>query len=230
MKTFKKTGKIKTDPDTDAVVYDPASKLIFTFNGDSKNSSVIDPAKEAVVKTLDLGGSPEQAAADGRVTLYENNADTSEVVVIDTSALTIKARWKVAPAGEPVAMALDPEHRRLFSAGRGPAMLVMMDADNGKVLQSFPISDGADSNVFDSSSGMVFTSTRAGKLHIFHEESADKLSQVETIDTEYGAKTMAMDPKTHNIFLSTSDFGPAAGPKGRRPAIPGTAHLLVYGH
>jgi DNA-binding beta-propeller fold protein YncE len=210
-------------------VYDSSSKLIFTFNGDSKNSTVIDPAKETVVKTMDMGGSPEQAAVDGKGTLYDNNAETNEVVAIDTKALTIKTRWKVAPAGEPVAMALDQEHRRLFSAGRGPTMLIMMDADSGKILQSLPISDGADTNVFDPASGMLFTSTRAGKVHIFHEDSADKLSQVETIDTEYGAKTMAMDPKTHNLFLSTSDFGPPSGPKGRRPAIPGTAHLLIYG-
>ena len=108
-------------------------------------------------------------------------------------------------------------------------MLIMMDADSGKILQSLPISDGADTNVFDPDSGTLFTSTRAGKIHVFHEDSADKLSQVETIDTEYGAKTMAMDPKTRNLFLSTSDFGPAAGPKGRRPAISGTAHLLIYG-
>jgi hypothetical protein len=229
MKTFKKTGEIKSSPDTDAIVYDPASRLIFTFNGDSKNSTLIDPAKETVVKTMDMGGSPEQAAADGKGTLYDNNAETNEVVVIDTKALAIKARWKVAPAGEPVAMALDKEHRRIFSSGRGPARLVMMDADSGKVLQSFPVSDGADTNVFDPDSGTLFTSTRAGKIHVFHEDSADKLSQAEIIDTEYGAKTMAMDPKTHNLFLSTSDFGPAAGPKGRRPAISGTAHLLIYG-
>jgi hypothetical protein len=229
MKTFKKTGEIKSSPDTDAIVYDPASKLIFTFNGDSKNSSVIDPVKETVVKAMDMGGSPEQPAVDGKGTLYDNNAETNEVVVVDTNSLTIKARWKVAPAGEPVAIALDPEHRRLFSTGRGPTMLVMMDADSGKVLQSLPVSDGADSNVFDPASGMLFTSTRAGKVHVFQEDSADKLSQVETIDTEYGAKTMALDPKTHNLFLSTSDFGPAAGPKGRRPAISGTAHLLIYG-
>ena len=229
MKTLKKTGEIKSSPDTDAIVYDPASKLVFTFNGDSKNSTVIDPAKEIVVKVMDMGGSPEQAAADGQGNLYDNNAETNEVVLIDAKALTIKTRWKVAPAGEPVAMALDKEHRRIFSTGRGPAMLVMMDADSGKVLQSLPVSDGADTNVFDPDSGTLFTSTRAGKIHVFHEDSADNLSQVETIETEYGAKTMAMDPKTHNLFLSTSDFGPAAGPKGRRPAISGTAHLLIYG-
>jgi DNA-binding beta-propeller fold protein YncE len=230
MKSLKKTGEIKSYPDTDAIIYDPASKLIFTFNGDSKNSTVIDPAKETVVKALDLGGAPEQAVPDGKGIVYDNIAESNEVAVIDTHSLTIKSRWKVAPAGEPVAITLDQEHERLFSAGRGPALLVMMDADSGKVLQSFPISDGVDSNVFDPDSNMVFASSRAGKIHVFHEDSADKLSQVDTIETEYGAKTMAIDPKTHNLYLSTSDFGTPAGPKGRRPAISGTAHLLIYGH
>jgi DNA-binding beta-propeller fold protein YncE len=230
MKSLKKTGEIKSYPDTDAIIYDPASKLIFTFNGDSKNSTVIDPAKETVVKALDLGGAPEQAVPDGKGIVFDNIAESNEVAVIDTHSLTIKSRWKVAPAGEPVAITLDQEHRRLFSAGRGPALLVMMDADSGKVLQSFPISEGVDSNVFDPDSNMVFSSSRAGKIHVFHEDSAEKLSQFDTIETEYGAKTMAIDPKTHNLFLSTSDFGPPAGPKGRRPAISGTAHLLIYGH
>jgi WD40 repeat protein len=230
MKSLKKTGEIKSYPDTDAIIYDPASKLIFTFNGDSKNSTVIDPAKETVVKPLDLGGAPEQAVPDGKGIIYDNIADTNEVVVIDTHSLKIKSRWKVAPAGEPVAITLDPAHGRLFSAGRGPALLVMMDTVSGKVLQSFPISDGVDSNVFDPESSMVFSSSRAGEIHVFHEDSPDKLSQVDTIETQYGAKTMAIDPKTHNLFLSTSDFGPSAGPKGRRPAISGTAHLLIYGH
>src|SRR5467141_691615 len=149
MKSLKKTGEIKSYPDTDAIIYDPASNLIFTFNGDSKNSTVIDPAKETVVKALDLGGAPEQAVPDGKGIVFDNIAESNEVAVIDTHSLTIKSRWKVAPAGEPVAITLDQEHRRLFSAGRGPALLVMMDADSGKVLESFPISEGVDSNVFD---------------------------------------------------------------------------------
>jgi DNA-binding beta-propeller fold protein YncE len=229
MKSLKKTGEIKSYPDTDAIVYDPASKLIFTFNGDSKNSTVIDPAKESVVKTLDLGGAPEQAVPDAKGIIYDNIAETNEVAVIDTHSLTVRSHWKVSPAGEPVAITLDPQHGRLFSAGRGPALLVMMDTDSGKVFQSFPISEGVDSSVFDPDSNLVFASSRAGKIHVFHEDSADKLSQMETIETEYGAKTMAIDPKTHNLFLSTSDFGPPAGPKARRPAIAGTAHLLIYG-
>src|SRR3979411_356547 len=234
LKSLKKTAEIKTPPDTDSIFYDPASKLIFTFNGDSKNASVIDPVKETVVKTTDLAGGVERAVADGKGTIYDNNEEKNDVAVIDTKTLTVKARWPVAPAGSPVAMDMDREHRRLFSSGRDPKFLILMDADSGKVLQSLPISSGVDGTVFDPEPGLVFVSTRAGKLHIFHEDSPDKLTEVETIDTEFGAKTMNIDPKTHNLFLSSADFGPPGPPTKKHPhpekaAIPGTFHVLIYG-
>lgn len=229
-KTMKVTREIATFPDTDSITYDPSSKLVFAFNGDSKNASVIDPVKETVVKTIDMGGGPEQPVADGKGTIYDNNEETNEVVVIDTKTLTIKSRWSVKPAGQAVALALDREHHRLFSAGRNPTMLVMMDADNGKVLESFPISAGVDANIYDPATSLVFSSTRAGVLHVFHEDSPDKLTPVEEIKTEYGAKTMGLDPKTQNLFLVTSDFTPPSGSNGNRKTIKGTARVLVYGH
>jgi DNA-binding beta-propeller fold protein YncE len=229
MGTLKISGAIKTYPDTDSIIYDPASKMVITFNGDSKNASVIDPVKETMIKTIDMGGAPEQPAVDGKGKIYDNNKDTSDVVVIDSHALTITARWPIKPAGQAVALALDPQHHRLFSAGRNPTTLVLMDADNGKVLQSFPITAGVDANIFDPATGLVFSSTRAGVLHVFHEDAPDKLTPLEEIKTEYGAKTMGLDPKTHNIFLVTSDFAPASEPNGSRKAIKGTARVLIYG-
>jgi hypothetical protein len=229
IKSLKITGEIKTYPDTDSITYDVSSKLVFTFNGDSKNASVIDPVRETVIKTVDMGGGPEQPVPDGKGTIYDNNEETSEVVVIDTHALTVKTRWSVKPAGQAVALALDREHHRLFSAGRNPTMLVMMDADNGSVLQSFPITAGVDANIYDPATGFVFSSTRAGMLHIFHEDSPYKLTPVEEIKTEYGAKTMALDPKTQNLFLVSSNFTSPSEPNGARKAIKGTAHVLVYG-
>jgi hypothetical protein len=231
---LKVTGEIKSYPDTDAIIFDPASKLIFTFNGDSKNSTVIDPVKGTVVKALDLGGAPEFPVADGKGMIYDNLEDKNEIAAIDTHALSVKARWPVAPGGTPVSMAMDSVHRRLFSGGRNPQMLVMMDADTGKVLQTLPISAGVDATVFEQETGLVFVSTREGKVHIFHEDSPDKLSEVETVTTEFGAKTMGMDPKTHNLFLTTVDFGPAPAPTAARPhpgpaPIPGTFHMLIYG-
>jgi DNA-binding beta-propeller fold protein YncE len=229
VKTLKITGAIKSYDDTDSIIYDPASKMVLTFNGDSKNASVIDPVKETLVKTIDMGGAPEQPAVDGKGKIYDNNKDTSEVVVIDSHSFDIKARWSIKPAGQAVALAMDTEHHRLFSAGRNPTTLVLMDADNGKVLQSFPITAGVDANIYDPETGLVFSSTRAGVLHVFREESPDKLTPLEEIKTEYGAKTMGLDPKTHNLFLVTSDFTPASGPKGDRKAIKGTARVLIYG-
>jgi DNA-binding beta-propeller fold protein YncE len=234
LKTLKITGEIKSSPDTDSLIYDPASKLVFTFNGDSKNSTVIDPVKETVVKVIDLVGAVEQPVADGKGTIYDNNEEKNDVAVIDTTTFTVKARWPVAPAGGPVAMDMDREHRRLFSSGRDPHILVMMDADSGKVIQSLPIGAGVDANVFEPETGLLFVATRAGNIHVFHEDSPDKLTEVETVKTEYGAKTMNIDPKTHNLFLTTADFGPApAATKenahpSRKP-IPGTFRVLVYG-
>jgi len=233
-KTFKITGEVKTPPGTDSIIYDPATKLLITFNGDSKNATVIDPVKEAAVKTIDLVGQPEFPAGDGKGMIYDNNEEKNDIVAIDLRTLTIKARWPVAPAGLPVAMAMDREHGRLFSGTRGPQMMLIINPDSGKIIQSFPISAVVDANVFDPQTGMLYASTREGKVHIFHEDTPDKFSEVETVTTEYGAKTMALDPKTKRMFLTTSDFGPAPAPtkehpNPQRPAIPGTARLLVYG-
>jgi DNA-binding beta-propeller fold protein YncE len=235
LKTLKITGEIKGSPDTDSIIYDPSSKFVFTFNGDSKNSTVIDPVKEIVVKVIDLGGAVEYPVADGKGTIYDNNEEKNDVAVIDTRSLTVKARWPVAPAGMPVAMEMDREHRRLFSSGRSPQFLVVMDADNGKIVQSLPISSGVDANAFDPETALLFVSTRVGELHVFHADSPDKLSEVETVKTEFGAKTMGLDRKTHNLFLTTADFGPAPAvptkknPEAERKPIPGTFRVLIYG-
>jgi hypothetical protein len=234
LKTLKVTGEVKAAPDADAIIYDPASKHIFSFNGDAHNSTVIDPKSGTVVGTIDFGGVPENAVADGKGTIYNNNEEKNDVLVIDSRTRAIKARCPVAPAGGPTAIAMDREHRRIFSAGRNPQMLVVMDADNGKVIQSFPISAGVDAAIYEPGTGLVFCSTREGMIHIFHEDTPDKFSAVETVKTEYGAKTMALDPKTHNLYLTTSDFGPPPAPTPERPnpnpvATPGTFHLLIYG-
>jgi DNA-binding beta-propeller fold protein YncE len=234
LKTFKVTGEVKTQPDTDSIIYDPASKHIFTMNGNSKNTSVIDPVKLTLLKTIDMGGGVEFPAVDGKGMLYDNNEEKNDVVALDSRTLEIKSRWPVAPEGQAVALAIDTKNRRLFSSGRNPQFTVMMDADNGKVIQSFPISGGVDANIFEPATGLLFVSTREGMVHIFHEDSPDKLSEAGTVKTEYGAKTMGLDPKTHNLFLSTSDFDPPGPPTERQPhplprSKPGNFHVLVYG-
>jgi DNA-binding beta-propeller fold protein YncE len=234
LKSLKVTGEAKADKDADSILYDPFSKHVFVMNGDPHSSTVIDAKSGSVVGTIDLGGGPEFAVADGNGTVYVNLEDKSELVAIDSRSLKIKSRWPLAPAGAPTALAMDVQHHRLFSAGRDPQMLVVLDSDNGKVLQSFPISAGVDAAAFEPESGLLFVSTREGMVHVFHEDSPDKLSETETIKTEFGAKTMGLDTKTHNLFVDTADFGPAPAPTAdrphpSRPAILGTFHVLVYG-
>jgi DNA-binding beta-propeller fold protein YncE len=233
LKTLKKVGEAKADPDTDCMVYDPVSKNAFSMNGDSSSSTVVNAKTGEVVKTIALGGSPEFAVADGKGMIYANLADKNMIAAIDTKTLEVKSRWPVAPAGGPTALAIDREHRRLFSAGRNPQMLAILDADTGKVIQTFPISAGTDADAYDPETGMIFVSTIEGNIHIFHEDSPDKYSVVDTVKTEYGAKTMGLDTKTHDLFLDTADFSapaPAAnGRGGRRATVPGTFRVLVYG-
>jgi hypothetical protein len=235
LKTLKVTGRVKTDqPDTDAIIYEPVTKHIFTFNGDSHNSTVIDAVKETVITNIDLIGKVEFPAVDGKGMVYDNNPEKNDIVAIDARTNTIKSRWPTAPEGAPTSMAIDAKNRRLFSGGRGPQFVIMMDADTGKVLQSYPISAGVDANSFDPGTGMLFVATREGMMHIYHEDSADKLSEVEAVKTEYGAKTLQVDPKTHKAFLTTSDFNPPAAPTEKQPhplatAKPGNFRVLVYG-
>jgi DNA-binding beta-propeller fold protein YncE len=232
--TLKVIGEVKADNDADCVLYDPASKRVFAMNGDPNTSTVIDAKSGTVVGTIELGGAPEFAMADGRGTVYVNLESKNELVAIDSRTLAIKSRWPVSPAGGPTALAMDIKHRRLFSAGRNPQILVVMDADSGKVIQSFPISAGADAAAYDPDTGQIFVSTREGMVHIFKEDSPDQFSEVETLKTEYGAKTMGLDTKTHNLFLDTADFAPTEAPTADRPrprrrTVPGTFHVLVYG-
>ncbi len=197
---------VNAAPDADCVIYDPASKRVFSMNGDSHSTTVIDAKTGSVVKTIDLGGGPEFAVADGKGTVYNNIEDKNEVVAIDSHSLEIKSRWSGAPAGGPTAIAMDRQHRRLFSVGRNPQMLVVMNADNGKVIQSFPISAGVDADAYEPETGLIFVSTREGFIHIFHEDSPDEFSVVESVKTEFGAKTMGLDTKTHHLFVDTADF------------------------
>jgi DNA-binding beta-propeller fold protein YncE len=234
LQTLKVTGEAKADNDADCVIYDPSSKHVFVMNGDPHSSTVIDAKNGSVVGTIELGGGPEFAVADGKGTVYINLEDKSELVAVDSATLKIKSRWPLAPAGAPTALAMDVAHHRLFSAGRNPQMMVVLDSESGKVIQSFPISSGVDAAAYDAETGMIFVSTREGVVHVFHEDSPDKFSEAEIIKTEYGAKTMGLDTKTHNLFLDTADFGPAPAPTADRPhpnraPIQGTFHVLVYG-
>ncbi len=230
LKSLKTLDAVGAADDADCVIYDQASRRIFSFNGDSHNSTVLDPATGKVVGTIELGGSPEYAVADGRGMIYNNLEDKGEVLAIDARKLKIESRWPIAPAGGPTAIAMDREHRRLFIASREPAMLTVMNADSGKILKEFSISDGADAAVYDAESGRVFVSTRAGWIHVFHEDSPERYSEMGRVRTEFGAKTMGFDSKLNHLLVDTATFAkPAPDAKHARPAaIPGTFRLLIY--
>lgn len=232
MKTLKVTGGIKVGEGPDCIIYDPASKRVFVMNGGSKDAMAIDPVAAKVVGTVAMGGRPEYAVADGKGMIYDNIQDKNEVAALDTRSLTIKSRWPSAPAASAASLTMDREHRRLFIGGRNK-IFAIMDADTGRIVGSFPIGDGVDANVYEPKTGLVFASTREGILHIFHEDTPDKFSVVENVKTQPGARNMAFDPKTHNVYLDTADLGEPPAPTAQQPnpqapPIPGTFRLLVY--
>ena len=190
LKTLKVTNHIKTGGNPDCILYDPASKHIFTMNGKSNDASVIDPASLTVVATIPMGGRPEYAVADGKGMIYDNIEDKNEVVALDSRTNTVKAHWPIAPAEEATAMDMDVQHRRLFIGGRNK-VLAIMDADTGKVVQTFPIGSGVDTNLYELETGLLFTATREGTLHVFHEDSPDKFSVVRALSWTNAAPVLA---------------------------------------
>ncbi len=233
LKTLKTTGTAKTAEGPDGIIYDPGSKRVFTFNGRSGSSTAIDAKSGDVVGTFDLGGDPEFAAADGQGHVYNNLEDKSIVLEIDSKNLKILNRWPLAPCESPSGMAIDTEHRRLF-IGCHNKLMAVIDADNGKIVTTVPIGEGVDANRFDPGTQLAFASTGDGTLTAVHEDSPDKYTVVDNVQTQRGARTMEVDPKTHNVFTVTAEFGPMPtdvkpGERRRPPMIPGSFTLLVFG-
>lgn len=227
-KTLKITTRVKAEKDADGIIYDPASKHVFVFEGDSNSATVIDPAKAEAISTIQLGGAPEQAVPDDKGMIYDNLEDKGEVIAIDSRANKVVSRWPTTGCTQPVSLAMDRQHRRLFIGCRNPKVFIVMDADSGKIIgESQPIGGRVDTTVFDPGTGLVALSTGDGTIDIFHEDSPDKYSAVQSVKTEPGAKTMALDPKTHDLYVDTAEF--EAGTNGRPRAKPGTLHILVYG-
>lgn len=232
LKTLKVTGSAPTDQGPDAIIYDPASKRVFTFNGRGQSATAIDAATGNVAGTVKLDGRPEFAVADGKGHIYNNLEDKSVLVEIDTQALTVTHRWPLAPCEEPSGIAMDTEHRRTFS-GCHNKMMAVMDVDSGKVIATPPIGEGVDANGFDAATGTAFSSNGDGTLTVVHEDSPNKFTVVENVPTQRGARTMAFDPQTRNVFLVTAEFGPPPAPtpehpRTRPPMLPGSFTLLVY--
>ncbi len=186
-------SKIKVGDNPDAILYDPASKRVFTFNGRSHDATAIDAAKGTVVGTIKLDGKPEFAVSDEKGEIFVNIEDTSELLALDPAKLEVKSRWPLAPCEEPTGLAIDRKHRRLFS-GCSNKLMAIVDADSGKVISTLPIGDGVDATAFDPETGLAFASCGEGVLTVVHEDSADKFSVAENVPTERGARTMTLDP------------------------------------
>src|SRR5947208_1634061 len=208
LKTLATIGKVKAvGENPDAILFDPATKRVFTFNGHSQDSTAIDAGTGHIVGKIPLGGKPEFAVSTGDGEIFVNIEDKSELVRLDPKTLKVENRWPLAPCAEPSGLAMDVKNRRLF-AGCDNKMMAVVNADTGKVITTLPIGGGVDANGFDPESGLAFASCGEGVLTVVKEETPDKFSVAENVPTEAGARTMNIDPKTHQIFLVTAKFGP----------------------
>jgi DNA-binding beta-propeller fold protein YncE len=233
LSSLKVLGNTKTDKDSDAVIYDPFSKRVFAFNGDANTASAIDAASGKLVSTFALGGGPEFGATDGKGKIFVNLEDKSSLVKFDAKTLKIENTWPLAPCESPSGLAMDAAHEILV-VGCHNKLMAFVDGNTGKVLGTIPIGQGVDANRFDPVTGYAFASCGDGTLTIAHEDSPTKFSLVEMIQTQRGARTMALDYATHTVYLVTAEFGPAPAatadnPHPRPAMLPDTFTLLIYG-
>lgn len=232
--TLKATGRIKVGARPDAILYDRAGGRVFTFNGGSSDATAIDIASDRVVGSVALGGRPEAAVSDGHGTVFVNIEDTSEVVAFDAKSLKVKRRFSVAPGEGPSGLAIDVRGHRLFSVCSN-GMMVALDSETGKVLATPAIGQGADGCGYDDRERLAFSSNGAdGTLTVIRAGAPGRYAVAETVPTQKSARTMAMDPGAHRIYLSTARFIPSPpgdpGAGRRRLAIePGSFEILVVG-
>ena len=233
LKTLATISKLKVGENPDAILYDAATKRVFTFNGRSQDSTAIDAAKGTVLGTIKLDGKPEFSASDGKGEIFVNIEDKSELVAIDPNRLEIRSTWALAPCESPSGLSMDRKNRRLFVACDNK-MMAVVNADTGKIIATPATGDGVDATTFDDATGLAFASAGEGVLTVVHEDSPDKFSVVENVPTQKGARTHAFDSKTHNIFLVTAKLGPAPAPTPENPharpsIVPDTFVVLVVG-
>jgi YVTN family beta-propeller protein len=233
LKTLKETARVKVGSRPDAIIYDPASKRVFTFNAGTSDSTAIDAATGTIAGSVPLGGKPEAAAADGKGTVFVNVEDKNEVIAFDSKTLAVKHHWPLAPGEEPTGLALDQKHHRLFSACHNKK-LVVLDSESGKVIATPEIGDGTDGAAFDEKESLAFSSNGDGTLTIVKEQSPEKFAVLETVKTEPGARTIALDSKTHQVYLVTAKLQPPPpgtdpNARQRRSYEPGSFVVLVIG-
>lgn len=228
LKTNAVLGTLTAMPDTDGIIYDKTTNQVLAVSGDGGALMMLDPKVDPqhgkLGPPIELGGKPEFLAADNAGKAYINLEDKDLVAVVDLKERKVLQRWPVAPGGSPVGMAIDPQNHRLFIGCRNPQKLIVMSADNGKVLADIPIGAGVDATKFSDS--QAFASCRDGKLEVAEETSPGKFALVQTVETPLGARTMTVDPSTHTIYLPTAELEPAKPGTRPRPK-PGSFMIVV---
>lgn len=228
LKTQMTTSQVATGTNPDWIFYDQKSGEVMTCNGTSKDATVFNAKTGAVITTIPLGGKPETAVVDPNVgRVYVNIEDKDSIAVIDQKTHMVVANWPIAPGGGATGLAFDVKNHRLFAGGdlNKSGGIIVIDSTNGKVVATMPAGAGIDATQFDPGTGNVFASAgQAGNVTIIHEDTPDKYSLVQTLTTTRNARTMGLDPKTHNIYLAAVEF--AAGARG---GTPDTFKILVYG-
>lgn len=221
-------AQVSSGQNPDAIIYESFSKKIITCNGRSKNLSIIDPQLNTLIDSVDVGGKPETAVSNGAGKLFVNIEDKNEIVVLDTKTFKVISRWSIAPGDGPTGLAFDGVTKRLFAGC--DKLLMVINADNGTIVDKLPIGEGCDGVVFDEDTKNIFTSNGEGNITVIHEENANKFMVTETIATKRGARTITLDKKSHLLYLPTADFEtPDPNQKGRPKMIPGTFQVLVIG-
>ena len=235
MEKLQITGKVKLpDRDPDAILYDAASKRVFTFNGEGGNdATAIDTGSGKVAGSVPLGGKPEFAQGDGAGRIYVNVEDKNQIVAFDSKTLKVLNTWPINPCDEPSGLAIDLVHKRLF-AGCHNQMMAVVNYTSGKVVATVPIGKGVDANRFDPESGLAFASCGDGTITVAHQDSPDAYTVVQTIAAERGSRTMALDTRNHNVYTVTAKFGPPPPATPERPhpyptVISNTFTLLIFG-
>jgi DNA-binding beta-propeller fold protein YncE len=233
LSTLKPIAKWKaTGKRPNQIAYEPTTKRVFSFNSTGRNITVFDAQTGAVLATIEVDGRTEFYAMDGQGMIYDSLQDKGTVIAIDAKAMKVIATYSLAPHTQPAGTAMDPKTRRLFVACRSKNFLVL-NADSGEILATYPIGERNDAAKFDPGTKLAFASDGDGTLTILHEDSADQFSLAQSIRTEYGARTMAVDTKTHRVFMPSADWGPTpaatpGNPHPRRPMVPGSFRLLVF--
>ena len=241
LKTLAKVAEVPVGTNPDCILFEPATERVFTFNGGSNDATAIDGATGKVLGTVTLPGRPEYAVADGKGMIYNNIEDKSEVAAINAKTLKVENSWSIAPGDGPSGISMDPKTRRVFSVCSNQKMTVL-DADTGKIIATLPIGNGPDASAFDPILAVAFSPNgEDGTLNVVQETGPNAFKVVATVPTQAGARTMALDPKTHHVYLMTATEQPAPPPdaaapaagaapprRGRRGVVPGSYVVLDF--